>query len=171
MKQDHSDHLKEWFDALRPDAELPKGHDLRFLDKLAAERQDKRQRAGLRIAVMVLVLVSLGVAYLNSTKTASAELNQFYQTEVYFQTLIQDQWDNLPQENASYTIPIQAAQKQMKRLQQQYQIQMEQFQNGTDHPKLLNAMITNLQKQLEILQDLNQQIEILNVQNDETELL
>lgn len=171
MKQKNTDPLYEWFNVIRSETNLPSGHGQRFLKKLAAEWQRKRQRAGLRVAAMVLVLISLGGAYLTSQSPANIEMEQFYQTEVYFQTLIQNQWENLPRDQSDYLVPINATQKQMKRLQEQYQIQMEQFQNSNDHPKLLKAMITNLQKQLEILQDLNQQIETLNTQNDETELL
>lgn len=171
MKHQNSDPLIEWFEMLRSETHLPPGHGQRFLNKLAAERQSKRQRSGLRIAAMVLVLICLGSAYLTYTSPVNTEIKQFYQTEFYFQTLIQKQWENLPTDQAEFMIPVQASKEQMKRLQEQYQIQMEKFQNGNDHPKLLNAMITNLQKQLEILQDLNQQLETLNTQNDETELL
>lgn len=171
MKQDHTDPLLEWFKATYANRDLPKGHGQRFAQKIAAERQKKRQRTGFRVAAMVLVLVSLGTAIGTNQQSDSPEMNQFYQTEAHFQSLIQNQWDNLPLDQKNFRVPIAAAQFQMERLQFQYQQQMEQFQNGTDHPKLLHAMITNLQKQLEILKDLQQQIETINVQNDETELL
>jgi hypothetical protein len=48
---------------------------------------------------------------------------------------------------------------------------MERFQKGTNHPKLLRALIENLQKQLEIVETLTQQIEIINTEKNEMDNL
>ncbi|MGC6422524.1 MAG: hypothetical protein ACON47_07095 [Flavobacteriaceae bacterium] len=171
MKANNTDPLYEWFADAYPQEVQSPGHGQRFQQKLAAERQAKRQRASFRVAAMVLVLFGLTAALVDYSSNTSEEMERFYQTEAYFQSLIQNQLEKVPMANTSYQVPITAAKTQLLRLQETYQMQTQQFQNGTDHPKLLRAMINNLQKQLEILQDLERNIETINSQSNDTELL
>ena len=169
MKTKNTDPLFERFAEAFPQETPPQGHEIRFLSKLNSNKQRKARWTSFQLAAMILVLIGMTSMYLGSADPLPQEVNEFYQTEAYFQTVISEQWKTLPVQEKAYAVPVAAAKEQLQRLQNSYQKQSAQFHQGTDHPKLLRAMITNLQKQLEILNDLSLQIETINKSNDETE--
>ena len=169
MRTKNTDPLFERFAEAFPQKTPPDGHEMRFLSKLNSNEKRKTRWTSFRLAAMILVLIGMTSMYLGSADPLPQEVNEFYQTEAYFQTVISEQWKTLPVQEKAYAVPVTAAKEQLQRLQNSYQKQSAQFHQGTDHPKLLRAMITNLQKQLEILNDLSLQIEHINNNNNETE--
>lgn len=170
MKKEPKDPLKDWFLEANTEKNPLDGHEQRFLRKLSyASRIGKQRRLSFRIAAMVLVLIGL-FSNLNQD-SYSVEENEFYQAQTYFQNTIENQLETLPLHEERYQILVKESQQRLKTLQQQYQSQMEQFQDGIDHPKLLSALIENLQKQLVIVQTLSEQIQKIKHEENESELL
>lgn len=170
MKKKPKDPLKDWFSEVYSEETPLDGHEQRFLRKLRhASRIGKQRRFSFRIAAMVLVLIGL-ISFLD-LESYPAEENEFYQAQAYFQNTIENQLETLPLDEARYQTLVQESQLRLKTLQQQYQSQMQQFHNGIDHPKLLNALIENLQKQLSIVQTLTKQIQKIKHEENETGVL
>lgn len=63
------------------------------------------------------------------------------------------------------------AKTQLKRLQSDYNALGKQFKKDGAHPKLIAAMIDNLQEQLLLLNELNTYINELKNQNHENQIL
>ncbi|MDG1270966.1 MAG: hypothetical protein P8O04_00730 [Flavobacteriaceae bacterium] len=169
MNKDAKDPLYERFAKAYTVQAPPSGHEQRFITKLSSNKVFKRRRLSFRVAAMVLILLGFGATLGGNSRTAEEEA--FYQTETYFQSMVANQLEALPKNEPHYSRPIAAAQTQLARLQKQYNRQMERFQKGTKHPKLLRALIENLQKQLEIVETLTQQIEIINTEKNEMDNL
>ena len=169
MNKDAKEPLYDWFAEAYPVQPLPSGHEQRFITKPGPNKVLKKRRLSFRVAAMVLLLLSVGSAL--GGNSPSAEEEAFYQTEIYFQSMVVNQLEALPRNEPRFSKPIAAAQSRLARLQEQYNRQMERFQNGTNHPKILRALIENLQKQLEIVETLSQQIEIIKTEKNEMDKL
>ena len=149
-----------------PPQPLPTGHAQRFLRRLDQRKQVRRLPLLFKIAAVALLLIGLGSGWQLIQNPAAPELEDFYQTEQYFSQTIQVQLDKLSTLDHPPAERILAdAKTQLERLQLDYTRLGQQFKKDGANPRLIHAMIDNLQEQLTLLNDLNTYITSLKNQD------
>ena len=175
MKKQHNkekDPLFERFRLAFPEQSLPMGHEQRFLRRIDQGRKVRRLPFLLKSAAVALLLVSLGGSLLLLKRPATPEMEDFFQTEQYFTKTINLQLEKLNTLDLAISEKVlNDAKTQLNRLQSDYNVLGKQFTKDGAHPKLIAAMIDNLQEQLLLLNELNTYINELKNQNHENQIL
>jgi hypothetical protein len=154
------------------------GHGQRFLEKLEAKRSNKivAMRSWfkpLAIAASIVLIASLGFVQFNAWQEQElAEVApEMQETQTYFTSLINEELTKLRlEENPDTKIIIQDALSQITILEKDYaKLKSTLLQNGSDK-RVIFAMISNLQNQAELLENVLLQIEevkqLKNLQNE-----
>jgi hypothetical protein len=166
------DPLFEAFEKAFPVPNITKGHQQRFTAKLKEPTRVQPPFQQLKIAVVALLCIglgSLGTLYFSSKNDVPTK---FYQAETYFTSAITTTLEEAERLSNPETAALVADAKiQLQRLQKDYIQLQELFQERNAHPKLLNAMISNLEYQLTLARELKQLISAFKTPTDETELL
>ena len=169
------DKLEELFRKLENDFDFeePKaGHQERFLDKL---NQSKgvvalpRKRSWwkpLSIAASIALLGFLGWQLVDSKPTIKEQVVEIApevsETEFYFASLIEEQVQLLKKEDAPETAKLVAdTLAQLEKLESDYRALEQELVNGGNSKLLLNAMITNFQTRIDLLQEVLDNIETI----------
>ena len=148
------------------DTEMPMpGHEDRFLQRLQKtqvipEKQPRRNTwKFLAIAASLALLVSIGLRIVN-TPAESAIDPEFKKTEYYFASVLKTEMDKLEAEKDPVTARlVDDTMQQLHKLDEDYKGLQEALQNPGDQKLILNAMITNFQTRINLLQDVLTQIE------------
>jgi hypothetical protein len=160
------------FNEAFPAPSMPQGHQQRFDAKLKNNTQVQRPFQWLRIAVVALFCIglgSVGTLYFSSQTIAP---DSFYQTETYFTSAITTTLKQVEaSKNNTNAALVEDAKKQLTRLQNDYIKLQGLMVEAAAHPKVLNAMIHNLERQLDLVQELKQLITQFKKTNDATEIL
>ena len=167
-----NDTLFKAFENAFPVPNITKGHQKRFAAKLKEHTQVQRPFQWLKIAVVALLCLGLGsisTIYFSSKGNAP---EKFYQAETYFTVAITTTLNEVEALRSPESETVVADAKiQLERLQKDYLQLQELFQESNAHPKLLNAMIKNLEYQLELVRELKLLISKFKNPTNETEIL
>lgn len=169
MKKDAIDKL---FNNLQGSFDLEEptmGHQDRFLEKLNAQNNKTIVHAPakkwwlqpLSIAASIVLLISVGLgAYFNQpTEEIVSETTEVEQTQFYFASVIEQQLEAIQAEATPETkILVDNAMVAMKKLEEDYAALEAELQNNGDAEQILNAMITNFQTRINLLQDVLENI-------------
>jgi hypothetical protein len=142
------------------------GHFNRFEAKL--NQTKKKNYLGLfkiagilSMAATILLFfgIWIGSTYNNSGAKLSSVSTKMTETENYFVNTIQNEIQLIEKEkNTSNEAIINDAFKQLKILENQYQILTLDLQNNKSDSRIIYAMITNYQQRITVLQSLMQQL-------------
>ncbi|MBC9795969.1 hypothetical protein [Sinomicrobium weinanense] len=195
MKKDNIDNLFERlqgeFDTESPAA----GHENRFLEKLvlskaevAAERQkdpQKKRSSRLRwrqlsVAASIVLLLGLGWVFYNTQPQSSIPVEaeeevaypELEKTRYYFASLIETELKNIREEATTEDtrIIVDDAVEQLNLIEKDYEKLEAELQKNGYSKQLLNAMITNFQTRVALLQSVMEQIENMKrLKNDDHE--
>lgn len=140
--------------------ELPEDHEDVFLAKLNAQKSSRKRTYPWQWAAVLLLCLSVGAGVWNSLlPPPSKEVASFQQAEAYFTQLINYQLDTIEKQSLPEGKKfMESYQKQIHRLQGDYQQLYEQWENQPQQSQLIQALIANLQTQLELLTELQEQI-------------
>jgi multidrug efflux pump subunit AcrB len=167
--------LKDFFDGLDFDLEDPaQGHEERFRQKLKQKRSESlRPRANHLWQPLLAVAASflLGIMLLKGS-SASAFLKEqdlaaispeMEMTQEYYISEIAMNLENLQAyKNPKTEIIINDALDQLKALERDYLVLMEDLKKSGQDQRVVNAMIFNLQKRMDLLKTVGQQLQTFN---------
>ncbi|MCL6275356.1 hypothetical protein M3P19_15165 [Muricauda sp. 2012CJ35-5] len=175
------DNLDQLFQRLEGefDVENPKqGHQDRFLQKLNQSKgvtslNGKKTNwwKSLSIAASVALLCVLGLQVINNKPSIKEQVVEIApevsETEFYFANLIEAQVQQLKDEKSPETAKlVDDTLVQLEKLQSDYDALEQELVNGGNSKFILNAMITNFQTRIDLLQEVLTNIE--NIKNIKT---
>ncbi len=169
------DGLEELFRKLENDFDFEEprdGHQERFLDKLNQSKgvvtlSHKRSWwKPLSIAASIALVCVLGWQLVDSSPTIKEQVvkiaPEVSETEFYFASLIEEQVQLLKKEDAPETAKLVAdTLSQLEKLEGDYRALEQELVNGGNSKLLLNAMITNFQTRIDLLQEVLDNIETI----------
>ncbi|WP_420601012.1 hypothetical protein [Flagellimonas sp.] len=172
------DNLNQLFERLQGDFDFEEprdGHQNRFLEKLnqangvvTLQKKKTNWWKPLSIAASIAIVCLLGLQVFNtkpSIKEQVIEISpEVSQTEFYFASLIEEQVQLLKDEKSPETAKlVDDTLLQLDKLEANYQNLEQELVNGGDSKIILNAMITNFQTRIDLLQEVLTNIE--NIKN------
>lgn len=182
MKEDNLDELFGRLQGNFDFEEPAKGHQERFLAKLnqssgtvTLNSRKVNWWKPLSIAASIAILCVLGLKFFNTTPSIKEQVVEIApevsQTEFYFANLIEQQVQLLKEEKSPETAKlVEDTLLQLNKLETNYTILEQELINGGNSKIILNAMITNFQTRIDLLQEVLTNIENikhLNAYNDE----
>ena len=149
---------------------LPKGHEQRFLKRLKHQKSSYSRRVVWQWAAVALFCFGLSQTYHFISVKPSDEVLRFQQAETHFTTLINQQLGQL----ATYNHPkapriLESSRKQIKRIQKNYKTLHLKWETEPNQPQLIQALVTNLKTQINLLEDIQDQL--INIKKNENEIL
>ncbi|MGS2760704.1 hypothetical protein [Sinomicrobium sp. M5D2P9] len=177
MKKDNIDklfgQLQGEFDTETPAA----GHQNRFLEKLAQQNKAPERKTSpgkwwrnLSVAASVILLLGIGWIFYNTPQpspdpVAETEEQVTYpeleKTRYYFSSLIQNELKKIKDEadTEDTKVIVNDAIVQLEQIENDYEKLEAELQKNGYSKQLLNAMITNFQTRITLLQNVMEQIE------------
>jgi len=168
MNKDHLHKVFEKWDEELIIAPIAECHEDLFLARLKRERQYIMRRSVLRWAAVALLIISLGGGLNLLQPNAHPEVIEFQYAETYLTNLIQEQVNHLN----TIEIPgsnklIQHSKVQLNRLKKDYTELYQSWEDNQNQPQFINALITNLRTQLDLLEEIQKQLTLLKQENYE----
>lgn len=168
MNKDHLHKVFEKWDEELIIAPIAECHEDLFLARLKRERQYIMRRSVLRWAAVALLIISLGGGLNLLQPNAHPEVIEFQHAETYLTNLIQEQVNHLntidlPGSNKL----IQHSKVQLNRLKKDYTELYQSWEDNQNQPQFINALITNLRTQLDLLEEIQKQLTLLKQENYE----
>ncbi len=151
-----------------------KGHHKRFQKRLLRSKKQQGQRRNLlRIAAVALILIGVGIFPLHwESSNVTKEIYAFELTESYMNNMIQTQLATIEAiEHPSTSKIILDTKLQIERMQANYSDIYIHWKEEPSQPQLLNALIANLKKQVDLLTELQEHLLQLQTKKHENELL
>ncbi|WP_405610158.1 hypothetical protein [Polaribacter sp. Asnod1-A03] len=158
-----------------PKKELPKFHRKDFITKLDGMKNSKDKKKTyyfLKIAASILVLLFCGYFYqnTNSTPTKTAFEIQFEGIEKEYLINIDKEW-NAFIEVANDTILIRKYKEKLKESDMEYKKITTQLKELPNNINVLESLIDNLQRRLQVIKDIKEHIKELNQKNTSNETI
>lgn len=172
MKKESLDNL---FERLQDDfdfAEPKGGHQERFLEKLNRSNgvvtlsKKRNWWKPLSIAASIALVCVLGLQLFNQQPTIKEQVVEIApevsETEFYFASLIEEQVQLLKEEKSPETAKlVDDTLAKLSELEADYKILEQELVNGGNSKMLLNAMITNFQIRIDLLEEVLANVETI----------
>ena len=158
-----------------PKKEIPKNHRNDFLNKLELQhkKQNGFQRKNIfKIAVSVVTLLFCTLYYFNTNKEISKTTLQIQVAEIEkeYLTNIDKEWENFI-EVAEDSILVSKYKIKMHDFDKDYQKITNQLEKTPNNINVLEALISNLQRRLELIKNIKEHIKELNQKNTNNETI
>jgi len=176
MEQDIRKLFETGFDA---DKKLPVSHRDEFQQKLKASKPKRKQKQGFRnvfkYAAAILILVTLGYFSFNTLtnepiiKESVLEL-QLKEVEQQYLENIEKEWQNFKTLTNDAKL-VERYEKELNELNDDYQIISAQFKADSHNISIVENLVNNLQRRLQLLKDIQKHIKLLNQENGHYETI
>ena len=155
--------------------ELPKGHRTDFIKKLDDAKKNRTKKIGysvLKIAASILLIVCCGYFYQNtfSTPIKTAFEIQLEGIENEYLKNIDKEWNSFI-EVTNDTILIRNYQEKIKESDIDYKKITTQLKESPNNINVLESLIDNLQRRLQLIRDIKDHINELNQKNTSNETI
>lgn len=178
MKQ--KDTIKDLFERLEGSftvEETPQGHQRRFLEKLSQEKAKPKRLNYWRwgsIAAAITLLVILGGSIFGPQQSQEADLAsvspEMEQTQSFFTTTITTEIEALKQfDSPENKKLIEDALSQVANLEEEYEILKKDLVESGNNKQVINAMITNFQNRILVLEQVSETIETIKTFKNTTD--
>lgn len=166
--------LRNLFDTKEfPKKKLPEGHELDFMQKLNQQKPAKKYSRSffLKVAASIAIIFTAGHFVINSPMSDSqTELQkQVAQIEENYLKQIDQEWKTF-QAVAKDPNLVKYYKERLDRLKEDYDTLSERFSEEPNNILILEELIKNLQRRLELLKSIQKQIET-NKQNKRYETI
>ncbi|MEM1257852.1 MAG: hypothetical protein AAGC45_08510 [Bacteroidota bacterium] len=169
------ENLENLFERLHNDFDFeePKaGHQERFLEKLnqangvATLPKKRNWWKPLSIAASISLVLVLGLQLFNNQPTLKEQVVEIApevsETEFYFASLIEEQVQMLKEEKSPETAKlVDDTLAKLSELEADYKVLEQELVNGGNSKMLLNAMITNFQIRIDLLEEVLANVETI----------
>ncbi|GLB50061.1 hypothetical protein [Neptunitalea lumnitzerae] len=142
--------------------------------KSTAKNSTIKNRRWWYVAASILIVIAVSIGVFNGTTKQKDELAtvapELYQSQTYFTGIINQELEKLQKEDTSPETKeiVNDAVKQINKLEKDYsKLKADLLENGADK-RVIYAMITNLQKRIELLQHVLQTIDDVKTLKTET---
>ena len=155
--------------------DLPKNHREDFIKKLGehqTKKEPKKSYKLLKIAASLLLIISSVLLYKNSIslpQKSAIEL-QMQAIEKDYLNSINKEWNSF-KEIATDTILVHKYEEKLEKSKLEYQKITKQLKNFPNDINLLESLITNLQRRLQLIKEINEHIKELNPKNTSNETI
>lgn len=152
------------------DYELPEGHREEFIKKLETTPK-KRYGTWMRIAAAIVVALALSYTVyknMNTTTDALPILAQMEAMEVNYLENIDKEWQNFVSIAEDKTL-VDRYRNKLDGLSRNYEELSIQFKQNPDDITVVEQLVANLQRRLDLLKDIQSHIIILNQKNEHHE--
>jgi len=161
-----------------PKKELPKFHREEFIEKLNQSEEKKPKRKSflfLKIASSIALIISLGYYYLENTSEteiiAKTQIQlQVEKVEKEYLINIDKEWKNFV-EVTNDTILIKKYEEKLKEFDLDYNKISFQFKENPNNINVLESLIYNLQRRLQLIKDIKEHVKELNQKNTSNETI
>ncbi|MDG1762134.1 MAG: hypothetical protein P8H38_02635 [Flavobacteriaceae bacterium] len=135
---------------------LESDHATQFLIRLNKRNKRAQMRNVFQWAAVVLICIGLGGAFQFSQEQLPDEVIQFEKAEFHLMQLIDEQLNEFENSNSPATqkILIQSK-KQLETIQTNYDQIYKQWEANPNQPQLIQALIGNLNTQINLLTEIN----------------
>jgi len=149
------------FDFHEPSA----GHMKRFEKRLKGEKAQKQfswQWMSVAASVVLLIGFSLGFMTKNNFSNAISDSSKIQEVEAFFVSAINTELQEIEMNRNLQTEEIiEDALEQLEELEDNYKCYIQELNNSGEYRQILNEMIGNYKKRLEILQNAMYQIDFV----------
>lgn len=155
--------------------DLPKNHREDFIKKLGEHQPKKELKKSykfLKIAASLLLIISCVVLYKNTIalpQKSAIEL-QMQAIEKDYLNSINKEWNSF-KEIATDTILVNKYEEKLKKSKLEYRKITKQLKDFPNDINLLESLITNLQRRLQLIKEINEHIKELNPKNASNETI
>jgi len=152
----------------------PTGHEKRFYKKLVrSQRKALWQTPFLRVAAIALLLIGLGSITWTLQRVPEHPENQsFQQAELYLTGMIRVQMKAIEEmESPEAKKAFSDSKVRLAEMQEDYEKLYADWKANPSQTLIINAMISNLQMQMNLLTELQQKINFIKTQNYDYETL
>ena len=186
MKKDNIDNLFEKLEGSFNTNETPKGHQHRFLDKLKAKQETKKEgklikfafKKALAIAAIVAVIITVSSMLFKAETITAADLSsvspEMEQTQSFFTSAINRELETLNTFKSPETKKmVQDVLKQIDVLESKYELLKTDLVKSGSDKRVIYAMIQNFQNRINLLEQVINKIEKvknLNTQKNEDKI-
>lgn len=155
--------------------DLPKNHREDFIKKLGEHQPKKKSKKSykfLKIAASLLLIISCVLLYKNtiSLPQKSAIELQMQAIEKDYLSSIKKEWNSF-KEIATDTILVNKYEEKLKKSKLEYRKITKQLKDFPNDINLLESLITNLQRRLQLIKEINEHIKELNPKNASNETI
>lgn len=153
---------------------LPESHKEEFLEKLKKIENKKPQKnkgtSFLKIAAIVVLLLSVGVYFQNVNNQKTTLEAQIEQIEEEYLKNIKNEWNAFVKNTNDQNL-IKRYEEKLSKLDISYKEVSKQFKKAPNNISILEELIKNLQRRLELLKSIQQHIKELNQKNKSYETI
>ena len=155
--------------------DLPKNHHEDFIKKLGEHQPKKELKKSykfLKIVASLLLIISCVVLYKNTIalpQKSAIEL-QMQAIEKDYLISIKKEWNSF-KEIATDTILVNKYEEKLKKSKLEYRKITKQLKDFPNDINLLESLITNLQRRLQLIKEINEHIKELNPKNASNETI
>ncbi len=151
---------------------LPKNHEQRFLKRLKTQDMFKKRRLVFKWAAIALLCIGLSQTFWSTLEKPSQEVLKFQKAEGHLTFLINQQLTqielvDLPRGKCF----IEDYKTQMKRIQNDYEELYSQWESNPNQSKFIQALLANLNIQMDLLNELQKQITNIQKLQNENDIL
>lgn len=147
---------------------LKSDHATEFLLRLNKRKKNTHQKRMIQWAAIALVCIGLGGAFQMTQQEESNEVRQFQKAEFHLMQMIGEQINVLENLNSPETQEVlERSKNQLQLIQNDYQRLYQQWEVNPSQPKLIQALIANLNTQINLLTEINATLKTLNETNYE----
>ena len=153
---------------------LPSSHREEFLEKL--KRSSKKQKKfynNWKVVASIVILFSVGFYFINSNETKQKTptlLVQVKKIEKEYLININKEWENFI-EVTQDSILVNKYKIKMQDFDKDYQKITKQLEKNPNNINVLEALISNLQRRLELIKNIKEHIKELNQKNTNNETI
>lgn len=135
--------------------DLDSDHAMQFLMRLNKRKKRIQRKRIFQWAAVAVLCIGLGGVFQLSQEQLSEEVVQFQKAEFHFMQLIEEQLTSFENPNSPTTqLIFERSKKQLKRIQKDYQKIYAQWEVNTNQPQLIQALIENLNTQINLLTEI-----------------
>ncbi len=164
MKQD----IRELFkNEVLQKKKLPNFHEDEFLEKLKKQSKKEKSKSSfriLKIAASITLIISVGYYFLKSEVKTDSQSTLFVQVkkiEKEYLNQINKEWKSFVKLTKDKNL-IQKYEEKLFKLNQDYKDITKQFEKDANNVFVLENLIKNLQRRLQLLKDIQNHIKELN---------
>ena len=164
---------------METDKKLPVSHRKEFQQKLKASKDERQQKQGIhsvfKYAAAILILVTLG--YVSFYKLNEEPIIKESALELQLKEVEQQYLENIEKEWQSFKALtndaklVERYEKELNELNADYQIISAQFKADSHNISIVENLVNNLQRRLQLLKDIQAHIKLLNQENGHYETI
>ncbi|WP_347924723.1 hypothetical protein [Pontimicrobium sp. SW4] len=159
------------------DKKLPASHRDEFQRKLKASKPERKQKNDIqsvfKYAAAILIFVTLGYVSFNTLteesiiKESALEL-QLKEVEKEYLENIEKEWQNFKALTNDEKL-VERYEKELNELNADYQIISTQFKTDSRNILIVENLVNNLQRRLQLLKDIQAHIKLINQESEQYE--